>query len=44
MKRLKFVYITLQKTLTHFRIQNVLKWEEQLGIDIADWSICFSNS
>ena len=33
---LKFVYITLLKTLTHLPIQTFLKWEEILGIDIAD--------
>jgi hypothetical protein len=37
-KSLKFVYITLLKTLTHLPIQKFLKWEEILGIDIADWS------
>jgi hypothetical protein len=40
-KSLKFVYITLLKTLTHLPIQIFLKWEEILGIDIADWSIYF---
>ena len=40
-KSLKFVYITLLKTLTHLPIQTFLKWEEILGIDIADWSIHF---
>ena len=40
-KSLKFVYITLLKTLTHLPIQKFLKWEEILGIDIADWSIYF---
>ena len=29
------------KTLTHLPIQTFLKWEEVLGIDIADWSIFF---
>ena len=46
-KSLKFVYITLLKTLTHLPIQIFLKWEEILGIDIADWYtvyIIFSNS
>ena len=40
-KSLKFVYITLLKTLTHLPIQTFLKWKEILGIDIADWSIYF---
>ena len=40
-KSLKFVYITLLKTLTHLPIQTFLKWEEILGIDIADWFIYF---
>jgi hypothetical protein len=40
-KSLKFVYITLLKTLTHLPIHKFLKWEEILGIDIADWSIYF---
>jgi hypothetical protein len=41
-KSLKFVYITLLKTLlTHLAIQQFLKWEEILGIEIADWSIYF---
>jgi hypothetical protein len=40
-KSLKFVYITLLKTLTHLPIQKFLKWEGILGIDIADWSIYF---
>ena len=40
-KSLKLVYITLLQTLTHLPIQNFLKWEEILGIDIADWSIYF---
>ena len=40
-KSLKFVYITLLQTLTHLPIQQFLKWEEILGIDIADWSIYF---
>jgi hypothetical protein len=40
-KSLKFVYITLLKTLTHLPIQKFLKWEEILEIDIADWSIYF---
>jgi hypothetical protein len=33
-KSLKFVYITLLKTLTHLPIQKFLKWEDILGIDI----------
>ena len=32
---------SLRKTLTHLPIQTFLKWEEILGIDIADWSIYF---
>ena len=41
MKSLKFVCIALLKTLTHPPNQQFLKWEEILGIDIADWSIYF---
>ena len=41
MKSLMFVCIAFLKTLTHPPNQNILKWEEILGIDIADWSIYF---
>jgi hypothetical protein len=40
-KSLKFVYITLLKSLTQLPIQKFLKWEEILGIDTADCSIYF---